>query len=262
MKKFFSYFGGKGSLAPHYGPPRRKAVCEPFAGGAGYSCFWEPEEVHLFDTDGNVCAGWDFIINCSEQDILDMPDVVRSDEEYHAMPLGQRFIFCMNVMRCSPGMTKNRPQSYVNFLAGADDGPNTFTRESRKWQSGHMKRNMIKSKRKMGRWTITHASYETIPEELIERAHFHVDPPYRKQGKGYRQNDIDYKHLGEWCRRLPCADVCEGNEHGDWLPFVPLRAAFSTFRSDGEGRTGNRDKIMEYVWASDIEVPIQRDLFA
>jgi hypothetical protein len=42
MQPFFLYYGGKSRLAEKLGPPQRNHVIEPFAGSAGYSCFWEP----------------------------------------------------------------------------------------------------------------------------------------------------------------------------------------------------------------------------
>ena len=93
MKKPFSYLGGKYRLAPLYGPPRRDVVCEPFAGSAGYSTYWEHPNVVLYDLDKDVCILWDWLINCSDDDILAMPDRIRSDEEYRDLPDGPRHVF-------------------------------------------------------------------------------------------------------------------------------------------------------------------------
>jgi hypothetical protein len=47
MKPLFLLYGGKHNLANRLGPPQREHVIEPFAGSAGYSCFWEPRKVTL-----------------------------------------------------------------------------------------------------------------------------------------------------------------------------------------------------------------------
>jgi hypothetical protein len=37
VRPFFSFFGSKWRVAPHYPAPERDLIIEPFAGSAGYS---------------------------------------------------------------------------------------------------------------------------------------------------------------------------------------------------------------------------------
>ena len=61
MQPFFLYYGGKWRLAERLGPPQRHHVIEPFAGSAGYSCFWEPKKVTLIERDPLVVGVWKFL---------------------------------------------------------------------------------------------------------------------------------------------------------------------------------------------------------
>ena len=40
-------------------------------------------------------------------------------------------------------------------------------------------------------------------------------------GKYYKYNNIDYRHLAEWCKSRK--GLCE-QEGADWLPFKPFRS--------------------------------------
>ena len=73
MRPMMSYFGGKWQLARYYLPPQRDIVVEPFAGGAGYSLYYEPKNVILVEKDTTICGVWDFIKSASRADILSLP---------------------------------------------------------------------------------------------------------------------------------------------------------------------------------------------
>ena len=93
MRPFFKYYGSKWNGAKHYGPPKYELVIEPFAGSACYATYWEVPHVKLYDISDEVCAVWDYLINCSEQDIKDLPDWIEGREHLLGLPYApQRLI--------------------------------------------------------------------------------------------------------------------------------------------------------------------------
>ena len=71
-------------------PSRRTVVVEPFAGSACYSLRWNVESVKLYDVSQDICGLWDFLINCSERDITDIPDDITSSQHMLSLGYGQR----------------------------------------------------------------------------------------------------------------------------------------------------------------------------
>ena len=72
------------------------------------------------------------------------------------------------------------------------------------------------------------------------------------EGKSYKESskNIDYTHLGEWCKnREGQVIVCETNK-AKWLDFEPLKVILNS----GRGRTE------EVVWLNDNNIR-QRTLF-
>jgi hypothetical protein len=49
MRPFFPYYGSMWNRARYYPAPAHDVVNEPFAGGAGYSLFYDCRRVNLFD---------------------------------------------------------------------------------------------------------------------------------------------------------------------------------------------------------------------
>ena len=246
MRKPFSYLGGKYMHARKYGPPRRDVVCEPFAGGAGYSCYWDAPIVHLFDRNEIICAAWDWLINSSDDDVRNVK-IPKSDEEYMEMPLGLRTVFLLSISFAKTSIPNHLPPQYHNWLKGEGHAFIRRVYEYELWNSGAKQQSIIDAKRIICNWTVRNDSYESIPEELMETAHFHVDPPYFVKGKSYTHSDIDYAHLGEWCRQLRCADVCEGEE-ADWLDFSELYRVQSANAKDDDG---SAKKCIEMIWSPD-----------
>ena len=242
MKPFFSYYGSKWLGAKHYGPPRRNLVIEPFAGSAGYSVYWDCENVRLYDASEDICHAWDWLINCSEDDIRNIPAPIRSNEEYQALPNGPRQVVFWKVKYADTRIRNELVKWYLTYTTtgertGALKGNNTWVF----WDENHREK-IIKQKPLIKNWTVENLHYKDIP---LEEAHWHVDPPYQgKPGRAYVHSDIDYAHLAEWCRSLPgSVDVCE-NEGADWLPFESLYSM----------PTSNRRKFShEVLWRNDPE---------
>ena len=221
-RPMFNYFGSKWNLSKYYGPPRRDRVIEPFAGSACYSLYWRCRNVLLADLSPEVCAIWDFLINCSENDIRELPDIIKDVEHLHSIPkpaqlLIRRWLWALPVIT-DKHVTMNR-------YKGKIDEP--------RWQltiwSRKCKQRLIGQKELIADWTVRNCSYAELENE---NAHWFVDPPYNnKAGKCYEFNctGIDYKHLGEWCKsRNGTMDVCE-NGGADWLPFELLKSDHQSY---------------------------------
>ena len=89
-------------------------------------------------------------------------------------------------------------------------------------------------------WKIYNKSYLCCPDS---EATWFVDPPYETTGKPYQcgSDCVDYRELGEWCRkRRGLTIVCE-SQSATWLPFEPLAA----WRSNVNGKMSK-----EAVWVS------------
>jgi 16S rRNA G966 N2-methylase RsmD len=65
-----------------------------------------------------------------------------------------------------------------------------------------------------------------------------IDPPYQKAGKRYKQNRVDYVHLGHWAKeRRGQVIVCE-QEGADWLDFQPFQ----------QSTNGSNKTYSEVIW--------------
>lgn len=210
MRPFFSYYGAKYTAARYLGAPRRPLVIEPFAGSAAYATRWEPTEARLYDVSDDICALWDWLINCSNRDVQDVPDSFEHYDEVDALSRGPQLLarFWISKGRAEPSGTLS-PWYFQYRNAG----------DCRVWGPA-VKRRIMAQKPKIAAWKIARTPYWEIP---LTEAHWHVDPPYNSRaGARYPHANIDYTHLAAWCETLPGAvDVCE-NAGAVWLPFLPL----------------------------------------
>ena len=71
------YFGGKYAAAPKYAPPRHGTIVEPFAGAAGYSCYWLSKnpttKAVLVERDPRIVDAWRRILAATPNEILAWP---------------------------------------------------------------------------------------------------------------------------------------------------------------------------------------------
>jgi len=92
MEAFFYYYGGKFGAARHYPKPINKRIIEPFAGSAGYSCYYsscdyDSYEVILNDKDPIVAGIWDYLIHVKKSEFLKLPDCVDAISKLKGIPL-------------------------------------------------------------------------------------------------------------------------------------------------------------------------------
>jgi hypothetical protein len=73
FRPFFSYFGGKWTLAPRYPALEHDLVVEPFAGSAGYATRYPDREVVLVERAPHVAALWRWLISVSVDGVMGLP---------------------------------------------------------------------------------------------------------------------------------------------------------------------------------------------
>lgn len=85
---------------------------------------------------------------------------------------------------------------------------------------------------KIKHWRVLHASYDQVYSDLP--CTWFIDPPYQGAGKSYVHGsaEINYVHLGEWCRLLKGQKIVCENTGASWLPFRHLVSSFSSNRLD------------------------------
>lgn len=209
MRPFFGFYGGKWRTAlKHYPAPVHDVLVEPFAGSAGYAVRYPHKKVVLCDADPVIAGVWDYLIRVTPSEILSIPDVPTGgsvDDLKLCQEAAWLVGFWMNRGASRP---RKRPSKWMR------EGlrPGSF------W--GDRVRNTIASQvDHIRHWKVYNLPYTDCPVQGT--ASWFVDPPYKKAGKHYvyGSKDIDFAHLGEWCRaREGQVIVCE-NEGAAWLPF-------------------------------------------
>ena len=165
LKTFINYYGGKWRAAPRYPKPQFDTIIEPFAGGAGYSLRYPDRNVVLYEKDADLVAMWQWLIQASPQDVLDLPVIGEFDhlDEVDA-PHGAKVMigFCLNAGAAT--MCK-RPSKWVE----SGISPGTFWHAPRRKRTAEQV-NAIKH------WRCEQVEdYSGIPNH---EATWFVDPPY------------------------------------------------------------------------------------
>lgn len=196
----WSYYGSKSKLVNLYPEPKHDLIIEPFAGLARYSFKYWDRDVILVEKYNQLYLAWVYIQNCSDKDIDSLPKLKVGD----------------NIRNVN---LSNEEIAYLSFVVSeGSTGRYTVTKRSESLISKRLKE-LKENKYKIKHWDIRLGSYEDL--ENAEATWF-IDPPYVDGGKHYKENNIDYKHLGYWCKsRDGQIIVCENNQ-ADWLPFKHL----------------------------------------
>lgn len=210
LKPFFSYFGSKYRLSKKYKSPSKNILIEPFAGSACYALHYPNKQVKLYDKYEVICGIWDYLIHASEKEILDLPmiDFDKSVEDYAICQEAKWLIgFWLMTASTKPGF-RATSRSIKAFESN---------RRLYLWiiENRYKIANQVQYIR---HWTIENKSYEEIKNE---DATWFIDPPYQQAGKSYKESskNINFDHLGVWCKsRHGEVIVCE-NEGSTWLPF-------------------------------------------
>jgi len=227
MKPFFTYYGGKYRIAPHYPAPKYPTIIEPFAGSAGYALRHHKSNVLLFDANPKVCAVWQYLISVSEKEILSLPEKFEDVRQLDICDAAKWLIgFWLNKGCVSPC---NVPSAWMR----EGTRPNSF------W-GRVIKERIAAQVDSIRHWKCEQIDFLTLQNR---EATWFVDPPYfGKAGSLYIHSDLDYDLLGMWCEtRQGQVIVCE-MEGANWLPFSEFRTAKST-----EGKRGKK-QCKEVIW--------------
>jgi site-specific DNA-adenine methylase len=205
MHPFVNYFGGKWALARRYGPPQRPHMIEPFAGFAGYSTYWEPEQVTLIEKDPRLIAIWHYLQRVTAREIMRLPTEIDSVDGLRVCEEAKMLIgFWFNRGLVEPAKQRGNWARHDQYRF------RYWGQKIRVRIAGQVER--------IRQWQIIEGDYTAAPD--ID-AHWFIDPPYRNNGK-YRVNGIDYAKLAEWAlSRKGVVQVCENTE-ARWLPFEPF----------------------------------------
>lgn len=209
MQPFFTYYGGKWRLAERYGPPQHNHVIEPFAGSAGYSCFWEPKKVTLIERDPVVCGVWKYLQRATARELMRLPSNISGVDELPARVCQEArslIGFWFNKGLKAPAIRRANWARHPRYAAF--------------YWSETIKLRLASQVDRIRHWTIIEGEWDEAPDV---RAHWHIDPPYHNlSGNRYRYNHIDHEALAKWCKsRRGFVQVCE-DIGATWLQFEPL----------------------------------------
>ena len=227
----FPYYGSKLRVISQYPRPRYRTIIEPFAGAASYSVRHPQHDVVLFDANPVVAGVWDYLIRATPSEIRSLP-LVPAGKTVHdyALPEEAQWLlgFWLNQGSAAPGSKRS---SWASAIGGS-----AYTSHWSEYSRSRL--SLLVSRIK--HWEVRCADYRSAPDA---EATWFVDPPYKgSAGRHYVHRDVDYGHLGVWCRQLRGqVIVCEGEEHDGWLPFRPL------VHARGQRKTTST----EMIWTKD-----------
>jgi hypothetical protein len=226
MRPFFPYYGSTWNRARYLPPPRYPLVRERFAGGAGYSLFYDCPRVELTDKDPLIAGLWAYLMRASAAEILALPELPEVGDcvDNYAIPQEAKWLIGFWLNRGSAQPKKTR----TAYSARTD-------KAQLNW-GGKAKERIAEQLRGLAGWTIREGNYDEGP---VGECTWLIDPPYVDKGKFYREKFSDYTALGKWCRSLSGSVIVLEGAGADWLPFASL----------GEFKT-SLGKSEEKVWLS------------
>lgn len=236
MRPLFPYYGSKWNMARYYPKPSRALVIEPFAGSAGYSLFHDCRKVMLFDADPVIAGLWEYLINVSEAEVLNLPLLPNKGDSLSSLQIPQEakwlIGFWLNRGSASPKMSRTA------YSARSDRGQLNWGERARARVAAGL--SAVRD------WTVKCAPYLEAPD--VE-ATWHIDPPYENKGKFYRVPFKAFQSLGPWCQaRRGQVMACE-NEGASWLPFQSL----GSFKS-------SKGRSQEVVYFHDTDFAAAREV--
>lgn len=241
LRPFWSYYGSRYQLVPHYPRPAYAKIVEPFAGAASYSLHYPDRAVVLCDLDPIVAGVWHYLIHVGEAELTRLPNVAEHLDELGPVPQEARWLvgFWLGRCRATPRLTVG-----TWMLTESAERPGCF------W--GPLAKERIASQlRHIRHWRVRCADYRDVSGE--GPCTWFIDPPFRgKAGRHYRKSctALDFEQLSAWSRERPGqAIVCE-QLGADWLPFLESAKA--------RGMSGERSTLL---W-SNCPLPGQLQLWA
>ena len=226
MRPFFPYYGSTYNRARHLPSPLYPLVRERFAGGAGYSLFYDAPRVELTDKDPLIAGLWRYLLSATPAEIMALPELpeVGDSVDNYSLPQEAKWLIGFWLNRGSATPKKSR----TAYSARTD-------KAQLNW--GARAKERIASQLPLIRgWSVREGSYDEGP---TDECTWLIDPPYVEKGKFYRTKFSDHAGLGRWCRTLAGQAIVLEGAGADWLPF----------RSLGEFKT-SLGKSEEKVWLS------------
>ncbi len=224
---FFTYYGGKYRIAKRYPKPKFETLIEPFCGSAGYALRYPQKQVKLYDLNERIVGVWNYLINVTEKEILDLPEIFEDVRLLNIAPEAKWLIgFWCNKGSCEP---RNMPSTWMK----------SGIRPNSQW--GKAIKNRISNQLSFIRhWKCKNRSYNELDNQ---KATWFIDPPYSSSaGRLYTHNKIDYSQLADFSlTRKGQTIVCE-MDGANWLSFKPFFIAKGL-----EGPKGKK-KINEVIF--------------
>lgn len=233
LKPFFTFFGGKWRIAKSYPPPKYDTIIEPFAGSAGYSVRYYHKNIILYEIDPKIYLTWKYLISVRESEILALPDVL-VDQTVDDLKICEeaRYLIGWWLNKGAAQPCKSPGAWMRQNLRGEYSGNN----KTDHYVWGDYVRNRISEQVKYIRhWKIFNEDFSScLPYPLDMRCTWFIDPPYKRAGRNYKFNKIDYNLLSCLCQYVYRGQiiVCE-NDNANWLPFIPFRDAKASESSRG-----------------------------
>lgn len=209
MRPFFPYYGSAWNKARYLPRPYFKFVREPFAGSAGYSLFYNCYNVELIEKDPIVVGVWEYLINASAEEIMDlpeMPEVGDNVDNYH-IPQEARWLIGFWLNRGSSQPKKSR----TAYSARSDKAQLNWGNKA--------KERIVTQIPYISEWKITEGEYDCGSSSECT---WLIDPPYIEKGKFYRKNDINYAKLAKWSLSRPGQTIVLEGANAEWLPFSSI----------------------------------------
>ena len=213
-RSLFSYYGAKSKLAHLYPKPKHDFIIEPFAGGASYALLYRDRQVLINDLDDKTIAIWKYLLRPDALDIW--------SKNVHLPMTAASKISEVVSADCDRGLIYLLQAEANQGTQGARGVHDQVTKRGEKFFE-RLLRKMEFFLPQISHWQISHASYETIPNQ---KATWFVDPPYSNiAGSHYRcnLNTSDFISLQKWVKsRIGQTITCE-NAGAAWDDFKPLR---------------------------------------
>lgn len=205
----FKWFGSKWQSAKHYPHPEHDDVCEPFAGGAGYSLNYVEKKVCIWDEDHHLMQLWPWLIgSATSQDILDIPVDVPEGTDIRTLGLSVGQSLLMKHWQ----RTNNVGECWTISPWGSMPGQWTTNTRARVADQFHR---------------IRHWRFESPKADVT--ATWFIDPPYIWNYRYHRKlAPFDHLSLAKLVHAIPGKSlviVCEAKdkktgECPSYLPFV------------------------------------------
>jgi hypothetical protein len=240
LSPLFKWFGSKWSGAKHYPNPVNDVLCEPYAGGAGYSLNHSDRQVHLWDIDPHLQVLWPWLIKeATTQLVLDIPLAVPEGTDIRTLglSLGQATLL----------KSWQRTNSVGDCWTVSKWGhlPGQWTANTRARVADQV--NAIKH------WKFGPPSTSWPKPDVGSHTYF-VDPPYEFNYR-YKSSlsPLFFSKLGQRCVKLgelghqviACEAIGKNGETPTYLPFVASHSQVTSRR-----KTENSHHSKELVWIS------------